>query len=114
MPSKAPITMSSPALTMEELEQLNEVQNGDDKDSCDEIRVATHPEPSPDIDQQLRRSARTNKGKFTTTRFADENYEKQTTKRTAYFAKTANSEPEPQTFDEAVNHSIYGKKWRTL
>ena len=53
-----------------------------------------------------------NKGTRIQPRFADENYDKPSIKRTAYLARTVNSEPEPQTFDEAVSHPVYREKWK--
>ena len=53
---------------------------------------------------------RSNKGKLTSTRFEDENFETQRTK-TAKLARSTNNEDRPKSIQEAMSHPTRGKQW---
>jgi Reverse transcriptase (RNA-dependent DNA polymerase)/gag-polypeptide of LTR copia-type/Integrase core domain/GAG-pre-integrase domain/Domain of unknown function (DUF4219) len=60
-----------------------------------------------------RASARSNKGILTSTKFADENFDKAPRVRMAKLARNIdpNDEDEPRTVQEAINHPTRGKQW---
>jgi hypothetical protein len=62
-------------------------------------------------EQGQRTSSRSNKGVLTSTRFADENFDKPNRKTTALIAKVLdpNDEREPQTYQQAVKHPTRSK-----
>src|SRR5271169_3570604 len=58
-------------------------------------------------------SARSNKGTFTTKKFAEESFNKEPRVRMAKIARNANpdDDDEPATVQEAINHPTRGKQW---
>ena len=60
-----------------------------------------------------RTSGRANKGKFTSTKYADEDFDKGKRAHVAKMARNIdpNDEEEPATIQEAVNHPTRGKQW---
>jgi len=63
--------------------------------------------------ESTRTSARSNKGVLTSTKFADENFDKTPRVRMAKLARSIdpNDEDEPKTVQEAINHPTRGKQW---
>ena len=63
--------------------------------------------------EMQRASGRPNKGKFTSTKYADEDFDKGKKAHVAKMARNIdpNDEEEPATIQEAINHPTRGKQW---
>jgi hypothetical protein len=95
---------------VEEDDPENDPEDEDPKPADGAAKPST-PQPTGRV------SSRPNKGQYTSTKFADESYDKSRKgtaanySATAFRASTAARPTEPTTYDEAINDPIYGKQW---
>ena len=86
----------------------------DSEDELVDPRILLQEPTGQEAESETQRaSGRSNKGKFTSTKYADENFNKG---RKSHIAKMArnidpNDEEEPTTIQEAINHPTRGKQW---